>query len=123
MTRLEFLQEQIEKLTAERDQELMRVRRECKHLRLAELESNPPQRICMDCGAEERGWYCGYQVLATSEDITSPAPHKKDRGVFLRTSDSDRFYWHRKPGPLYPVGQSHPSFGAGRLSYAQLTAV
>lgn len=78
--------------------------------------------MCMDCGAEERGWYCGYQVLAMSNDATSEAPHKAVRGIFIHTADSIEFFSHRKKGPRFPVGQSHPNFpGGGWKTYEQLT--
>lgn len=122
MSRIEELQEQLEKLTTERDQELARVRANCKHVRLIELDAQPPMRMCLDCGAEERGWYCGYQVLAMSNDSTSDAPHKAERGIVIRTADSHDFYRKRKKGPIFCVGQSHPNFsGGGRKTYEQLT--
>lgn len=122
MSELEKLQERLEELTAERDQELAKVRSNCNHVRLMELDASPPMRMCMDCGAEERGWYCGYQVLAMSNDMTSDAPHKAERGIFLRTTDSKMYFSHRKKGPLFRVGQSHPKFrGGGVKTYEELT--
>jgi hypothetical protein len=106
MSTWETLQKQIDELTEKRDEALCEVRKRCKHLRLAELESHPPRRMCLDCGAEEDGWGIGYQALAMAEDCTSLEPHKAERGSFLRTSDSDKFFQMRKPGPLYLVGQS-----------------
>lgn len=104
-------------------QELVRIRKCCKHLELAEMETKPPQRICMNCGAEEHGWYSGYQVLATIEDHLSSAPYKEQRKVFLHTSREQKYQAFRKPGRPYQVGQSHPNFGSGRKTYEELTAV
>lgn len=123
MTRLEELCQQIEQLIAERDQELRRVRAACQHLRLVELDTKPPYRICADCGAEERGWYCGYQVLVMQGDSWERrVPHALERVLIQRTSDSSVFWKYRRSGPRYLVGQSHPVFGfGGTHTYEQLT--
>jgi hypothetical protein len=119
VTKLERLNADIIALTDTRDAVLKALRRECTHLRLAELESSPPHRMCLDCGAEERGWYCGYQVLALKTERTDCTV---ERGVVRKMYNSHNFYSLRKPGPLYLVGQSHPNFAKGGwLTYQDLT--
>ena len=113
---------QIADLVQQRNNILRELRKQCKHLRLVELTERPPRRICADCGAEERGWYCGYQVLVMRGD-TSAAPHKEERALIQITGASNVFYSFRKNGPLYSVGQSHPNFGEGVQTYKQLTEV
>jgi len=113
----------ISDLTQQKNDLLRELRRKCNHLRLVELDAYPPMRICADCGAEERGWYCGYHVLVMVGD-TWNVPHKKERVLVKRTVDSAEFYRYRKDGPLYPVGQSHPNFpGGGVRSYEQLIEI
>lgn len=129
MKDLEKLNRQIIELTEKRDDALKQLRKKCQHLRLVEiyylcLYSNaPPFRICADCGAEERGWHCGYQVLALRSERTD-IPRGVKRAIIKTTLSADVFYSYRKPGPLYWVGQSHPSFeGGGVRTYKQLTTV
>ena len=120
---LHILNKKIADVTKKRNAILSSFRLHCKHLRLVELDSGPPKRICADCGAEERGWYCGYHVLVMNGDPYE-VPHKKDRVIIRRTTDDSVFYGYRQNGPLYPVGQSHPNFpGGGEKSYEQLTEV
>jgi len=128
--KINALNDCIAKLVRQRNIVLAEVRRNCKHLRLVELNyrsgwlgTSPPRRICERCGAEEEGWGCGYQVLVTREDFKVD-PNKKKRGLVERTSDSDKFYSYRQRGPLYLVGQSHPNFaGGGVKTYEQLTEI
>lgn len=121
---LNIINEEIANLTKQRDNLLRELRKKCNHLRLIELDANPPRRICFDCGAEENGWYCGYHVLVMNGDIRLNVPHKEERALIAQTSDTFTFYRYRKGGPLYFVGQSHPNFtGGGIKSYQQLTEV
>lgn len=120
--KLNEVNNQIDALTQRRNNVLCELRKQCKHSRLVELTSSPPWRICVDCGAEERGWYCGYQVLVVWGD-TNISPHKTKRVLIQITQDIDVFYSFRKPGPLYHVGQSHPNFGGGIQTYEQLTEI
>jgi hypothetical protein len=119
---LEATNKQIADLVRQRNNTLRKLRKQCKHLRLVELTGSPPRRICADCGAEERGWYCGYQVLVMRGD-THVAPHKEERALIQITGDSNVFYSFRKDGPLYGVGQSHPNFGGGVQTHEQLIEV
>lgn len=120
--RLNTINKQMAGLEQQRNKVLSELRRQCKHFRLVELTRSPPCRICTDCGAEERGWHCGYQVLVMQGD-THAAPHKEERALIQITGDSRVFYGFRKNGPLYLVGQSHPNFGAGVQTYEQLTEI
>ncbi|MBI2056523.1 MAG: hypothetical protein HYT37_04075 [Candidatus Sungbacteria bacterium] len=120
--KLNTINSQIADLVRQRNNVLCELRKQCKHLRLVELNDSPPMRICADCGAEERGWYCGYHVLVMRCD-TIIAPHKKERALIKITRDSNVFYGFRKSGPLYLVGQSHPNFGEGVQTYEQLTEI
>jgi len=126
---LDAMNRQITDLTKKRDKLLRKLRKECRHLRLVEVNYSrlysraPPFRICADCGAEERGWYCGYQVLALRSERTD-IPSGVERAIIRTTESTDIFYSYRKSGPLYLVGQSHPNFeGGGVKTYKQLTAV
>ena len=56
------INKQIADLLRQRNGVLRELRKQCKRSRLVELTESPPRRICADCGAEERGWYCGYHV-------------------------------------------------------------
>lgn len=109
---LDTMNEKLKRFKQERDELLRKLRKKCKHIRLAEFNRSPPRRICVDCGAEEKGWYCGYHVLVMTGD-TWKAPHKQDQVLVEKTSDSGRFCSYRKDGVLYPVGQSHPNFAGG----------
>lgn len=130
--KLKALDDSLAKLVRQRNAALTRVRKNCKHLRLLELEyrksdmlmtTNPPRRICIDCAAEEEGWGCGYHVLVVSGD-SHIDPLKEKRAVVERTRDSSKFYGHRRKWPAYFVGQSHPNFaGGGVKTYAQLTEI
>ena len=129
MNKLKRLNRQVIELTAKRDGALKQLRKKCKHLILVELDYScaysgaPPFRICADCGAEERGWHCGYQVLALRSERTD-IPRGVERVIIRTTRSTDVFYSYRKSGPLYMVGQSHPNFeGGGVKTYKQLTAV
>ena len=129
MKRLENLNRQVIRLTEKRDAVLKQLREKCKHLRLVEVDyaclyyNASPFRICADCGAEERGWHCGYQVLALRSEIAD-IPRGVERVIIRTTRISDVFYSYRKNGPIYLVGQSHPNFeGGGVKTYKQLTAV
>src|SRR3989344_1960430 len=117
---LDFLNGHIEDMIKIRNKVLRTIRKQCKHLRLAELNEGPPRRICADCGAEECGWGCGYHILAMNGD-PHEVPHKKDRSLLLVTKDCSKFFSFRKKGPIYLVGQSHPNFsGGGIKTYEQL---
>lgn len=127
--RLDSLNKEVVDLTKKRNRKLKQLRERCKHLRLVEIGHSclyscaPPFRVCADCGAEERGWYCGYQVLSLRNERTD-IPRGVERVVIRETRSRDVFYSYRKTGPLYFVGQSHPNFeGGGSKSYKQLTEV
>lgn len=70
------------------------VRQVCDHRNLIECEywefGLAPRRLCVDCGAEEEGWHCGYQEL---------------KGATTKVS-RDTLYRHRMGKDLYLVGQS-----------------
>ncbi|MBU6500878.1 MAG: hypothetical protein KGJ89_02030 [Patescibacteria group bacterium] len=120
---LDALNKKILELTQQRDNTLRELRKKCNHLRLVEIDSSsPPMRICADCGAEERGWYCGYHVLIMSGD-TWIDPYKDERTIVKKTSSMSEFNQYRKAGSRYPVGQSHPNFGKPRQSREQLTEI
>ena len=129
MKKLDRLNRQVIELTKKRDDALEQLRKKCQHLRLVEVNYSclysdaPPFRICVDCGAEERGWYCGYQVLALMSE-RADIPRGVEHVIIKTTQSADVFYSYRKSGPLYMVGQSHPNFeGGGVKTYQQLTAV
>ena len=87
---------------------------------------SPPWRMCIDCGAEEAGWHCGYQVLVMGGDTQSDVPHSSERSIFRQVGGRVDFVAHRGQfgNPLYLVGQSHPNFaGGGRKTYEELTEV
>lgn len=122
--KLTQLNEQVEKLTIQRDTVLRELRIKCPHVRLVESNGGgKPWRICVDCGAEEEGWYCGFHVLTLRSDVgwgRHDGP-RVERGLVAKSSDWMKY---RKPGPLYRVGQSHANFeGGGRKTYIQLTAI
>lgn len=122
-TKLDALNKRVLDLTRQRNDTLRELREQCKHLSLAELDDSPPKRICVDCGAEEDGWDCGYQVLAMADEKRN-VPHSRTRRLVLRTSDRLRFYGYRKVGSSYFVGQSHSNFGVrGIPSYKKLTEI
>lgn len=103
-----------------RNAALRSFRLNCEHLHLAERDSDsPPHRLCVDCGAVEQGWHCGYQVLVLASETTRKAPL---RGIVRRS-----FEWHEPVlayWPRYFVGQSHRNFaGGGRKTYEQLTEI
>ena len=121
---LTALNKRIADLITQRNNTLRELRQKCRHLRLVELDASPPRRMCVDCGAEEDGWGCGYHVLVTSRDFFYRAPHRNERVLVERTTDGYKFYKYRQDGPLYLVGQNHPKFvGAGLRTYKQLTEV
>ena len=121
-SRIDATNKRISDLKNKRNELLRTFRRKCKHTRLVELDEHPPRRICADCGAEERGWHCGYQVLVMKGDCGSDVPHKNERVLVQRTSSADVYCGYRQEGTLYLVGQSHPNFaGGGMKSYKQLT--
>ncbi|MFA6106039.1 MAG: hypothetical protein WC725_05625 [Patescibacteria group bacterium] len=122
--KLKNKQAHIGKLIKERNVLLRELRLQCKHLFVAECEyeehhyidSFSPRRICVDCGAEEEGWGCGYQVLGTSRG--------EERVEVRMLRNREDFYKYRKQGPLYLVGQSHPNFKEhGPKTYEQLTEI
>lgn len=128
MNELDRLNRRIDKLTQKKDELLKQLRKKCKHLRLIEIEYSylycgaPPFRICADCGAEERGWRCGYMVLVLKNEGTN-IPHGVKRAIIKTTRSYKTFCSYRKEGPLYEVGQSHPNFQKGGFkTYKQLTA-
>ncbi len=123
VTQLDAMNQQILELTKQRNDLLCELRKQCTHLRLVELDAAPPRRICVDCGAEEEGWHCGYHVLVMNGD-TCDAPHKNERVLIEQVKYAFKFYKYRKDGAMYLVGQSHPNFaGGGMKSYEQLTEV
>ncbi len=126
---LDRINQRIVNLTKKRNDLLCKLRKECKHLRLVELDYScaysgaPPFRICADCGAEEQGWYCGYHVLALRSERTD-IPRGVERTIVRTTRSAKVFYSYRKNGPVYRVGQSHPNFSSGGYkSYQQLTEI
>jgi len=124
MTNVECLNKRIESLVAKRDKALRELRVKCKHLRLVEGETcgRKPHRICVDCGAEEDGGYCGWHVLILAEEYTFQRLPKGYPGGAILAHTSD-WIKYRKEGPLYFVGQSHPNFeGGGYKTFKQLTA-
>lgn len=122
--KLEALNKKVVDLTQKRNDTLRELREQCRHIKLVEIcDGSPPRRICTDCGAEEEGWGCGYQVLAMDAERRN-VPHGKKRVIVLRTSDRAQFYNYRKDGPVYFVGQSHPNFARGGIPpYKQLTKI
>ena len=132
MKKLRALDRSVAKLIQERNAALAEVRRNCKHLRLVELDyhkgvfsTNPPRRICKTCGAEEVGCGCGYQVLVTQRERTGEAIKKLKRGATVsRTREGVEFYRYRRGWLCYFVGQSHSNFaGTGQKTYEQLTEI
>ena len=122
-TKLDAINKRIEIHTKKRDALLRELRKKCKHLKLVEFKDVPPRRICVDCGAEEEGWYCGYHVLVMAGD-TQDTPHKSERAIVKQASNFSEFYFYRQDGPSYFVGQNHPNFaGGGKKTYKQLTEV
>lgn len=125
-TRLERLNVRIERLEKQRTSALHELRSKCQHLRLVEgtWSGSKPHRICVDCGAEESDWYCGIHVLLIDGDTwahsRTPGDKRKALGVLL--SKTSKWMQYRKDGAPYFVGQSHPNFGGGVHTYAQLTA-
>jgi hypothetical protein len=105
--KLNELNKKIKELIQERNNTLNEIRKSCTHLRLVELDASPPQRLCMDCGAEERGWACGYQELTLLSEQNNKGI---SRGIYLKTSVPYEFYSYRKDGPLYCIGQSAENF-------------
>jgi hypothetical protein len=124
IVQLEELNKEIAGLEQCRAELLRQLRGECKHVRLVELTTDSrSRRICAECGAEEEGGLRDYRVLSMNGDI-GDVPHKIQRVLILRTSNSSIFYDYRKAGPLYFVGQSHPNFkGNYSRTYEELTAV
>jgi hypothetical protein len=112
-----------------RNKALRTMRLRCRHLHLAEEayrpsdfgKSTPPYRICMDCGAIEEGWHCGYQVLYLPLECTAPAWFTKKRTVQDIKSRYELLVM-KLDWPLYLVGQSHKNFSE-HWDYKSLTAI
>jgi hypothetical protein len=124
------LNTKIEKLTAQRDAEMHKLRSRCQHLRLVEGTTSDckPHRICVDCGAEEDGWCCGWHILLIDGDTWSHCRPtigdvRKKLGVLVsKPSTSSDWMKYRKEGLPYFVGQSHVNFeGGGKKTYKELT--
>jgi hypothetical protein len=131
MTRLQALDKQLEDLQEKRAKALRTFRLRCKHLHIIEEEykpcdagrSDPPYRICADCGAIERGWYCGYHVLTTADDTTAKIPARKIVQT-IKAGQRHTIPVMRNHWPIYYVGQSHANFvGGGVKSYESLIAI
>jgi hypothetical protein len=101
-------------LVSRRNVLLCRFRLSCKHLRVVEFDGAPPRRICVECGAEEEGWCCGYQVLGSNSR----------KRIVEQTRNIAMFFSYRKGWPPYFVGQSHKNFlGSGHKTHKELTEV
>jgi len=96
MTKIERLNKRIEDLTAKRDGELRKLRECCEHVHIAESNGGErPWRICIDCGAEEEGRYCGWHVLIIGDGTRytgslgrCPGDKRKSiAGIVVRTSE------------------------------------
>ena len=123
--KLEKLNQKIVALTVQRNAALRELRTKCEHTRLVEgtCSGSRPYRICVDCGAEEEGWYCGWHVLILANECEAPRlkmyGSNRPGGILIGGSDWCKY---RKDGPIYRVGQSHANFaGGGRKTYQQLT--
>lgn len=119
---LEVINSELEVIKLKRNKLLSRIRRSCNHNRLVEClhgVGSRPFRVCMDCGAQENGWGCGYHVLATDFDTTDP--RGKKRAIFKQVSFDEAMRIRDKHFGLYLVGQSHSNFEKGKDSYKELT--
>lgn len=116
---LNALDVELEKIENIRNKTLRTFRLKCKHLRLAEIQSQPPYRICINCGATEVGWHCGYQVLTLQCEKTYKVP---PRAIVYPNASRDNIEVLRWDWPLYLVGQSHDNFSEKR-DYKSLTAI
>lgn len=62
----------------------------CEHSNIAECDSyssfttQPPIRICLDCGITEEGWGCGYKFLREKQADLSPRGISRDKLYSLR---------------------------------------
>jgi len=114
------LQKRISSLEQKKEDLVKSLRKQCKHLRIAEFShDSPPERVCVDCGAKESGWYCGYHVLTMPGDLSY---HGEARGIILQAYSRRDLEEFNLPDSLYYVGQSHRNFqGGGIKTYEQLT--
>ena len=99
------LQTMVARLRARLLQELRAI---CPHHAVLEMECGILYRICVDCGAEERGLYTAFEVLTHGYD-RGPRParglHPRDRA--LKTiNDRNLFRSHRLLDTPYLVGRS-----------------
>lgn len=101
------LDRKLERAVLARDKALRTFRLRCKHLSLAEEYGSPPRRICVTCGATERGWHCGYQVLVLQSERTSKVP---PRAISHPNADRYKLEVFKNDWPVYFVGQSHENF-------------
>ncbi len=119
--KLEALDKALRKAERDRDRCLRQFRLRCKHLRLAETDQQPPYRICIDCGAQERGWHCGYQVLCLPGETTRTLAIFK-RVIVMPNANRFDLAVLRCQWPLYCVGQSHENF-SDKWDYKSLTEI
>lgn len=69
----------IDKLEERREKTIRSFQSRCKHPATQIREaphyssgygySDPPFRVCIDCGYAEEGWHCGYWKLRDDEDV------------------------------------------------------
>lgn len=116
-SKLDRLDRAVRDATVARDRALRTFRLNCKHMVIATEEGSPPHRICLNCGAIERGWHCGYQVLCLPEEINKQAPARRLSDKTHRSRVWACWNW-----PPYFVGQSHPNF-SHKWDYKSLTAI
>jgi hypothetical protein len=119
---LDKLDKKLKQVEKARGKALRAFRLRCKHLHLAEESGLPPHRICVDCGAIEQGWYCGYQVLCLPSERTDKQPPRKIVNI-LYCGERQVLKVLKQDWPPYPVGQSHDNFDKGCWDYKSLTAI
>ncbi len=77
-------QKKLAKVNMELTATVRMVQKECKHTQQAECDyvpcdwgdSEPPARICLECGMVEEGWGCGYKVLKNSDLLVGKIERK-----------------------------------------------
>lgn len=104
------LRAQRDRLTRELEAALVECMLTCKHRRVLEcdyrafrhFESDPPIRVCSDCGFAEYGWSCGWQALsdrrvgtvseATRDEVLATAATRPvSNGDLVRVGDETQF--------------------------------
>lgn len=81
----------IDRLQKQRKKTIKSLQSRCKHpatqIREAPYYSSgygysePPFRVCIDCGYAEEGWHCGYWHLRGSEDVAEMSRDKARKYV------------------------------------------